>query len=97
MPSYRISASRAGGTCLNEFFHPVTIAPGDRTLVTTHFPGEEAVRDFGVPALSRYRVCLFCTASKLGEFARTGQLHFIHGLTSADLERAGVPIPATAP
>lgn len=90
MPSYRISASRAGGHCRAGYAHDLTIRPQQRTLVTTYFPGDEHVRDFGVAGLSRHRSCMTCTASKLREMLRTGVLHIIHGLKPQDLVDAGI-------
>lgn len=90
MPSIRISASRRGGTCGIEYAHDIRIQPGHRTIVTTYYPGDEQVRDFGVAPFSRHRACLTCTASKLSELNHIGALHTVRGLTVDDLIAAGV-------
>lgn len=90
MPSLQISASRRGGTCSVEYAHEVRIQPGQRTIVTTFFPSDEHVRDFGVAPFSRHRVCLTCTASKLRELHRTGAMRTVRGLTLDDLIAAGL-------
>ena len=93
MPTRRISASRTARTCPNEFAHDARIHPGQRTLVTPYLPSDEHVRHFGVAPFTRVRVCLFCTAAVLRETERTGTTHFVHGLTAADLDAAGLPSP----
>jgi hypothetical protein len=95
MPARRISAARTARTCPNEFAHDGRIHPGQRTLVTTYFPSDEHVRDFGVAPFTRVRVCLHCTSSKLRETERTGTTRFIHGVLDADLDAAGLT-PARA-
>ena len=52
--------ARKGGTCAREFFHPNQISPGDIVAVTTHFPSDETVRDFGAPPFTRTRACEWC-------------------------------------
>jgi len=89
MPAYRITASRYGDVCEAEFAHPCTIQPGDRTIVTTYFASDEHTRDLGVRPLTHVRRCLFCTGQMLRDFARTGHLGIVKGLTSADLSAAG--------
>lgn len=97
MPTRRISASRTARTCPNDFAHDRRIHPGQRTLVTTYLPGDELVRDFGVPTFTRVRVCLFCTASTLRQTERIGTTRFIRGVTAADLDTAGLTPADPAP
>jgi hypothetical protein len=60
MSHTKIVHTRKPGWCSSEFAHPGQINFGDRILVITYFPGDEEVRDFGVPAFSRVRVCSWC-------------------------------------
>lgn len=96
MPSVQISASRRGGTCGVEYAHDIRIRPGQRTLTTTYFKSDEHCRDFGVEPLSRHRVCITCTASKLTSLHRAGTLHTIAGLTAEDLVSLGIVAPEEA-
>ena len=57
MPSRKLVHTRKSGWCNQEFAHPGEIQPGDRVLVTTYFPGDEHVRDFGVLPFTRTRMC----------------------------------------
>lgn len=90
MPAVRISATRTEGTCTAGYAHDIRIRPGQRTIVTTYFASDEHVRDFGVQPLTRHRVCMTCTASKIRELSRTGALSTLAGLRPKDLADAGL-------
>jgi len=66
MSSTKIVKSRKAGTCSAEFAHPCQINPGDRVLVVTYFPSDEACRDFGAPPFARIRLCSWCLAREEG-------------------------------
>lgn len=60
MPSRKIVRTRKAGWCDSEFAHPGRISVGDRIEVTTYFPRDEQVRDFGALELKKYRRCSWC-------------------------------------
>lgn len=60
MPSRKIVRTRTAGWCDADFAHPGRINVGDRVQVTTYFPSDEHVQDFGALSLKRYRKCAWC-------------------------------------
>lgn len=60
MPSHKVVHTRTPGWCDSDFAHPGKIEVGDRIRVTTYFPSDENVREFGALALQRYRQCSWC-------------------------------------
>jgi hypothetical protein len=86
----RITTTRTAGVCSSGTSHDRAIRPGDRVITTVFFPGDEHVRDFGVPPLSRWRSCVECTGRKLEEHARNGLLHTVEGIRTYDLVRHGI-------
>lgn len=67
MPSRKIVRTRTAGWCDSDFAHPSRIEAGDRVEVTTYFPSDENVRDFGALSLHRYRRCSWCVARSEAE------------------------------
>ena len=65
MPSSRLVRSRVSGWCAWDFAHPGAIQPGDLVLVTTYFPRDEHVRDFGVQPFTRIRICAWCVQREI--------------------------------
>lgn len=91
MPSVKIVRTRKAGWCDDEFAHYGRIDVGDRVEITTYFPSDEHVRDFGVRAFARYRRCSWCLsrdearAAELAEYAARTDPHdpccSSHGIT----------------
>lgn len=77
MPSSKVVHARKPGWCDGDFAHPGEIRVGDATKITTFFPGDEHVRDFGVRAFTRSRRCQWCVLREEEETARRNGVGFI--------------------
>lgn len=76
MPRREIVIARASGVCSawDTWAHDSTIRPGDRVLISTFFPTDEAVRWFGVAPFTRARRCVHCTRNWETEFPEQATL-----------------------
>jgi len=107
MPSRKIVHTRKAGWCDHEFAHPGRIEYGDRIEVTTYFPSDEEVREFGVQEFRRTRRCSWCLtrdearAAELADYATRTDPHdpccTSHGVTMTCAEYRRTHFVETGP